>query len=158
MATFGEADLSSDFGSDWAPSDDSLRGGDSTVELNTTQRSDGDDWALHIQGTLSADYPFPWAGAMVFTGQPPMQAVDLSVHRSISFEVRGDHDHLNLLVFSGSAAIPASKILKISSEWQRLEVSFEDLGAEAASLKAFLFSAGPERGSFELWIDNVLLQ
>ncbi len=158
LSAFGDSDLSTDFGSDWATSDDSIRGGTSTVELSTATKGQDGDWAMRITGEIRDGFAYPWAGAMAFAASPPMQPADLSAHRSISFEVRGDRPSFNLMIFSGNAPIPVSRSIEISSEWQHIELSFEDLAIDAAQFKAVLFSGGPAKGAFDLWIDNVKLE
>jgi imidazolonepropionase-like amidohydrolase len=141
-------------GSGWVASTDQRMGGASTVELAT------DGGALEIAGEIRPGFPFPWAGAMMFTGPRPMAPVDLRAARGIALRARGGAGTGTLRVFVFSAELgPAPAVLsfELGEAWRRYEVPFADFGVDGSAVSAFLVSGGAEPGPFRLWIDDVEL-
>jgi hypothetical protein len=96
----------------WVASADSFMGGNSTSTLASADAS-----GVRVQATLAAGAPFPYAGAMWFASETPMQPVDHSQHRRlfVDVEMLGDVEAdaaaagLQLMLFSGESqqAMPA---------------------------------------------------
>ena len=91
----------------WVASADSYMGGNSASTLASADVS-----GVSVQATLAAGAPFPYAGAMWFASETPMQPVDHSQHRGlvVDVEMLGDVEAgLQLMLFSGESqqAIPA---------------------------------------------------
>ena len=90
----------------WVASADSYMGGNSASTLASADVS-----GVSVQATLAAGAPFPYAGAMWFASETPMQPVDHSQHRRLLVDVETDAAAagLQLMLFSGESqqAIPA---------------------------------------------------
>jgi len=96
----------------WVASADSYMGGNSASTLASADVS-----GVSVQATLAAGAPFPYAGAMWFASETPMQPVDHSQHRRLIVDVETLVDAetnaagaaLQLMLFSGESrqAIPA---------------------------------------------------
>lgn len=92
----------------WVASADSFMGGNSSSRLVDTAGAE-----LVVQTELAAGAPFPYAGAMWFASDTPMQPVDHSPHQSLVVEVDFDGASegasLQLILFSGESeqAMPA---------------------------------------------------
>ena len=141
----------------WVPSTDQRMGGHSTVELTV------EDGTLAIAGEIRPGFPFPWAGALLFTGAEPMHPADLSAARGIALRARGgdgDGGSRTLRIYLFSPALgptPAIVSRPLTGAWQRYEVPFDDFGVDGSSVTGFLVSGGAEAGPFRLWIDDVEL-
>jgi imidazolonepropionase-like amidohydrolase len=141
-------------GTGWVASTDQRMGGASTVELRV------EGGALAIAGEIRPGFPFPWAGAMVFTAEPPMAPADLGAARGIALRARGAAGTGTLRVFLFSPPLgptPAVLSFELGETWRRYEVPFADFGVDGSAVSAFLVSGGAEPGPFRLWIDDVEL-
>ena len=92
----------------WVASADAFMGGNSSAKLLELTAA-----GLGVQTELAAGAPFPYAGAMWFASDTPMQPVDHSPHRSLVVEVdldgASEGASLQLMLFSGESeqAMPA---------------------------------------------------
>lgn len=162
IADFEDGRLSARFGAGWQTTTDRMRGGNSEVTLNIRPGgAAGSGHALRIRGVIREGFAYPWAGAMFFAGERPMAPVDLSGKRELVFWAKGDGGSYQVLLFSGTGQDrpPAWRSFRAGPEWRELRIPLEEFaGARPETFQAILFSGGPERGEFELLIDEVALQ
>jgi imidazolonepropionase-like amidohydrolase len=164
ISTFDTA-VSATHGFGWQVSTDSLRGGSSSGEIDwIADGAAGDGGALRMRGEIRPGAGFPWSGAMYFAGPAPMEPVALTGIRSLSFDVRGagasSEGSFQLLLFASSLGpIPAQHSFEVGAQWRRVEVDLTAIpNLDLAAFQAFLISADPAAGAFELHIDNVAFE
>lgn len=148
------------FGTDWMASTDAMMGGGSTVEFTVFDSgADGSGKALRITGTTSdRTAPNVWSGVMWSPGSQPMQPVDLSSRRGVTFSARGDGRTYALMVFSQSAGMmPLSRTFTAGAEWAEHAVAWSDFGIDGRDVMAIVFVAALPAGAFRLEVDDVRL-
>lgn len=151
ISTF-DTDLKTAFGNGWAPSDDSMMGGKSKATLEVI------GGALVVHSDIQPGFPFPWAGAMFFPGNPPMKPVDVSAKKSLSFRAKGDLD-LNVMVFAESLGrVPASKIVHAGADWTEITLPWSDFGVDGHDLVGILIGGAQKSGKADFQIDDVKLK
>ena len=107
-------------------------------------------------GTIRAGFAFPWAGAMFFPADAPMQPVDLSAAKELVFHVRGEGGALRVMAFAASLGqVPAQRSYPLTAEWREIAVPFSAFGIDGGDLAAIVWSGGPEPGEFRFRIDGV---
>jgi len=155
-----EAGLVSDFddglsarrGAGWQVSTDRRMHGESTAEIAAV------DGHLQVTGEIAAGFPFPWAGAIYFPGDAPMQPVDLSALGGVAFRARGAGGPFRLMLLGAAqGGMPATASFAAGDDWRRVVVPLADLPADLDQVGAVLFSGGPGLGPFRLEIDDVEL-
>ena len=146
-----ETGLVSRFGHGWMKTTDDRMGGKSVVDLQV------EAGALGISGELLQGSMFPWAGAMVFLGSDPMQAVDFSARQELRFRARGDGRTYSVMLFSGDMqGIPPTLTFETSGEWTPITLPLADFkGADTGSLRGISFAATGKLGTFSFEIDDV---
>lgn len=153
-----EAALGSSFGPDWKASTDAVIGGTSTVTLERIEEGASTSrGALRISGSVAAESPNGWAGAILHPGGGPGAAVDLSATPVLAFSARGSGTY-DLSVFAERFGFaPASHSFTAGAEWQRHIVPLADLaGLDGSDVTAIFFgSATP--GEFALELDEIEL-
>lgn len=136
---------------------DRMMGGASEVELEVVPGGAGGvGFALEVRGTIRAGFAFPWAGAMFFAADVPMQPVDLSAAEELVFQARGEGGSLRVMAFAtrlGQA--PAQRSYPLTAEWSEVVVPFSAFGIDGSDLAAIVWSGGPEPGEFRFRIDAV---
>ncbi len=154
VSNFDDGSLKIPDGFGWAPSTDSMMGGSSTVDLLIEQDRDSGRY-LRVRGTIGAA-DFPWAGAIFFPGERPMEPVDATAVTTLRFSARGS-GILRVFVFAESLGwIPAERSERLDPRWKECAIpfsTFEDV--DRTGIKAVLFSGGPEPGDFRFDIDEV---
>ncbi|HEX2251965.1 MAG TPA: amidohydrolase family protein [Thermoanaerobaculia bacterium] len=139
------------FGTGWMPSTDARMGGASTVELSPV------DGHLAIAGEIRPGFPYPWAGALLMLGDPPMAPVDLSAKRGVRFRARGAGTWRLMAFAEPLGPMPAIRTFEAGAAWSDVAIAWEELGVEPDRLQGLLFSGGPAPGAFRLEIDDVAL-
>ena len=160
ISDFDDGDMpKAKFGSGWVVSTDTIRGGQSTAQMNIVDGgAEGSKGALQITGNLVPSGS-SWAGAMFFPGTAPMAPANLSSKKSISFWVKGDGKNYRLLIFvQSNGYIPKSQSFTVGPEWQRVTVPFSSLETDGHDVMGIFLGASIDPGTFKLIIDNVRLE
>ncbi|MDE2944692.1 MAG: CIA30 family protein [Gemmatimonadota bacterium] len=147
-----EDGLDSGFGFGWQVTTDAMNGGASTADLTV------EDGALVVRGETKAGFPFPWAGAIWFTGDQPMQAVDFSGRSVLRFRTRGDGRTYTAMLFGEGAAatVPPTVPFVAGPEWAVVEIPLESFATADPSIIAGLaFVAQTPLGAFAFELDDV---
>jgi len=93
----------------WMAAADDYMGGASTAQVAWTGA--GPETALKITGRVAPGYPFPYAGAMWFASEIPMQPADHRGHTRLRVEIEGPEREYQALLFSGeSQAVPPAQV------------------------------------------------
>jgi len=93
----------------WMAAADDYMGGASSAEV--VWQGDGDGTTLNITGEVAPGYPFPYAGAMWFASEIPMQPADHRGHTRLRVEIEGPEREYQALLFSGeSQAVPPAQV------------------------------------------------
>ena len=160
FAHFDAGELDAAFGFGWQETTDELKGGGSTVELELVEPgAEGSTGALSVRGTITADFPFPWAGAMIFPGDTPLAPVDFSAASDVVFFARGDGANYRLLLFAKSLGqIPSSASFSTEDTWREYRISLHDLAEDLRGVWGLAFVAGPGLGEFDLTLDQVRIE
>lgn len=148
------------FGSGWTVISDSDFGGMSTATMQKVspgaQQSSG---ALRIQGNVKPGPGMMLAGAGVFLGKNPSDAVNLTSKPTLSFWAKTDKNApFRIGVMSVLNPTPLFKFLTGTGEWQRFEIPLTDFdGIEPFGIKGLFFGRGSQ-GNFDIMIDDVQFQ
>ena len=147
-----EDGIDAGFGSGWQVTTDAMNGGASTAELAV------EAGALVVRGETKAGFPFPWAGAIWFTGPQPMQAVDFSGRTTLRFRTRGDGRPYTVMLFGAGAAgtVPPAVPFTAGPEWAVVEIPLESFStADPTIIAGLAFVAQAPLGSFTFELDDV---
>lgn len=161
VSDFEEAQPTAKFGIGWTTSTDSVAGGKSTAEYKIVpDGAHGSKGSLLITGEITQDFAYPWAGAMFFTGAAPMQPVNLSSKKEITFWAKGDGKTYRIMLFAKSGgAIPPAQSFVAGTEWKEYRFSLSQFGGmDGHDLMGLLFAGGTAPGKFALQIDDVRFQ
>ncbi len=150
-----EDGMTSQIGFGWTPTTDERFGGTSTVELEVVGETG--TRALAVRGEVRAGHAWPWSGAMLFPGERPMTAVDLSERPVLELRIRGDGSPVGVLVFAEGATVPSRTNLQTTDEWVLHRVDLVDVAGSADAIQGLAFAAGPAPGSFEFALDDLRL-
>ena len=147
IADFEEG-LDAAFGT-WQIATDQMRGGTSNARMTV------ENAVLVINGEISSNFPFPWAGVI---WMPDAQPMNFSGKEAIRFRTRGDGRSYSVMLF-GSAQIagaPPSVSFMASREWRQIEIPFEDFPTNTReSITGIAFMAVGATGPFSFEIDEV---
>lgn len=147
-----EDGIDAGFDSGWQVTTDAMNGGASTAELAV------EAGALVVRGETKAGFPFPWAGAIWFTGPQPMQAVDFSGRTTLRFRTRGDGRPYTVMLFGAGAAgtVPPAVPFTAGPEWAVVEIPLESFStADPTIIAGLAFVAQAPLGSFTFELDDV---
>ncbi|MYC87845.1 MAG: amidohydrolase family protein, partial [Gemmatimonadales bacterium] len=147
-----EDGLDSGFGFGWQVTTDAMNGGDSTADLAV------EEGVLVVHGETRAGFAFPWAGAIWFLGDQPMQAVDFSGRSVLRFRTRGDGRSYTVMLFGEGAAatVPPTVPFVAGPEWAVVEIPLESFAtADPSTIAALAFVAQAPLGSFTFELDDV---
>ena len=147
-----EDGIDAGFGSGWQVTTDAMNGGTSTAELAV------EAGALVVRGETKAGFPFPWAGAIWFTGPQPMQAADFSGRSVLRFRTRGDGRSYTVMLFGAdiAATVPPMVPFVAGPEWAVVEIPLESFAtADPTIIAGLAFVAQAPLGSFTFELDDV---
>lgn len=145
----------------WATTDDRRAGGHSSAAISLVQPGAGDTrGALQVGGEVKSGFISPWAGAVWFPGSAPMQPADLSGHKTLTFEARGQPGSYSVMLMAGSAhSVPLYASFTLTKDWKSYSIplvtSFP--GADLKHVYFIAFSA-EDFGTFQFDLDNVVLR
>jgi beta-glucosidase len=156
VSTFDEGKVAANYGS-WMAGSDSIQGGKSTASMELVPGgANNSKGALRVTGEVLPGAQFTWAGALFVPGSSPMEPVNLSNKKLISFWAKGDGKTYALALGTQARQnqMPAIKTFVVGPEWQQFSFplsSFETDGRDITNL-AFAQSAS---GKFEFEIDQL---
>jgi len=160
VSTFDDGKVAANYGS-WTNSTDEVIGGKSKSSIEISQPgANGSNGALKISGEIiPGSGQFTWAGAMFAPGSAPMEPVNLSGKKEISFWAKGDGDSYMLVVLtasrSGQNGMPAMTQFVAGKEWKQYTFPFSTFQTDGSDLSALLFAASQPPGKFTFEIDQV---
>jgi hypothetical protein len=144
----------------WAATDDSRMRGHSTASIGLVHPgAKGSQGALEVKGELKSGFIAPWAGAVWFPGNQPMQPADLSDRKALTFWVRGKPGSYSVMLMSGSGkSIPQYANFTITKDWRQIRIPLQSSfpGADFKHVYFIAFSAGG-LGKFQFDLDRVTL-
>lgn len=159
VSTFDEGKVSANYGS-WEPSTDAIAGGKSTASFKVVQGgANNSSGALQVTGELVPGSQYLWAGAGFNPGNGPMEPVNLSSKKEISFWAKGDGKTYILLVLTasrnGENGMPAMTRFFAGPEWKQYTFPFSTFQTDGSDLSSLAFVAVQQPGKFEFEIDQV---
>ncbi len=159
VSTFDEGKVSANYGS-WEPSTDVIAGGKSTASIKIVQGgANNSSGALQVSGEIMPGAQFKWAGTAFSPGSGPMEPVNLSSKKEISFWAKGDGKTYTLLVLTasrnGENGMPAMTRFFAGPEWKQYTFPFSMFQTDGSDLASFAFVAVQQPGKFEFEIDQV---
>jgi beta-glucosidase len=160
VSTFDDGKIAANYGS-WTTTTDEVIGGKSKSSLDISQPgANGSKGALKISGEIiPGSGQFTFAGAMFSPGTAPMEPVNLSGKKEISFWAKGDGDSYMLVVLtasrSGQNGMPATTQFVAGKEWKQYTFSFSTFQTDGSDLSAMIFAAAQPPGKFAFEIDDV---
>ena len=160
VSTFDDGKIAANYGS-WAITTDEMIGGKSKSSIDITQPgANGSKGALKISGEIiPGSSQTTWAGAMFAPGRVPMEPVNLSGKKEISFWAKGDGDPYMLVVLtasrSGQNGMPAMTQFVAAKEWKQYTFPFSTFQTDGSDLSALIFAASQPPGKFAFEIDDV---
>jgi imidazolonepropionase-like amidohydrolase len=159
ISNFEDGSLAVGFGSPWMDSTDQLAGGKSIVKKAVVAGgAEGTARSLDIAGEIREGFAYPWSGVMFLPGTQPMAPVDLSRFAGVSFAAKGEGKTYAFMAFATHLGrMPAQKSFTAGPDWQRVTVSFADLGLDAKDIMGLFVGGGPAPGPFHLQVDEVRL-
>lgn len=146
-----EGGLDAAFGT-WQITTDQMRGGTSIASM-TVQNA-----ALVIDGEISSNFAFPWAGVM---WMPDVQPMDFSGREAIRFRTRGDGRSYSVMLFGNAQIVgaPPSVTFMASREWKQIEIPLEDFPTNTPEIiTGIAFTAEGAAGPFSFEIDEIELK
>lgn len=162
VSDFDDGTTAAAYGVGWQSTTDRMMGGASEVELEVVPGgAGGSAFALEVRGAIREGFAFPWAGAMFFPADVPMQPVDLSAAEELAFSVRGfdlegGSGSLRVMVFASSLGpAPAQRSVVVTADWNEVVVPLSEFGIDGHDLTAVAFSGGPGSGEFRFQVDDV---
>ncbi|HEX7123988.1 MAG TPA: CIA30 family protein [Gemmatimonadaceae bacterium] len=158
MSDFESGSPSVAFGAGWSVSTDEMAGGKSTAQIAVVDGgANGSRKALAITGETSAAMAQAWAGAMFSPGQQIFAPANLSSKQEIRFWAKGDGATYRVLLFAESSGYtPHMRPFVAGSDWREYVFPFSAFGGtDGRDITAVLFVAGPQAGTFTLYIDDV---
>ena len=160
VSTFDDGKIAANYGS-WITSTDEMVGGKSKASIEVTEPgANGSKGALKVSGEIiPGGGQFTWAGAMFSPGSAPMEPVNLSGKKEISFWAKGDGDSYMLIVLTGARSgqngMPAMTQFIATKEWKQYTFPFTTFQTDGGDLMELLFAAVQPPGKFEFQIDQL---
>jgi hypothetical protein len=157
VSTFDDMKISSNYGS-WITTTDAENGGKSTGSMQVVEGgANNSKGALRVTGEIVAGGPFPWSGVMFVPGSSPMEAVNLSRAKGVSFWAKGDGQSyvLALLTESNAGGMPAFQSFVAGPAWKLYSFALSTFQTDGADIRGLIFARGQQPGKFEFEIDQV---
>ncbi len=157
VSTFDDMKIAATYGS-WISTTDAENGGKSTGSMQVVEGGANDSkGALRVTGEVVAGGPFPYSGVLFVPGSSPMDSVNLSSKKTISFWAKGDGKSyaVALLTESNSGGMPAIKPFVAGSEWKLYSFAMSSFQTDGSDIRGLALARGQEPGKFEFEIDQV---
>jgi beta-glucosidase len=156
VSTFDEGKVAANYGS-WMAGSDSMQDGKSTASMQVVEGgANNSKGALRVTGEIAPGAKFPWAGALFAPGSSPVDAVNLSSKKIISFWVKGDGKTYALAVGTQSRQnqMPAIETFVAGAEWKQYSFPFSDFETNGQDITNLAFAQSAV-GKFEFEIDQL---
>ena len=163
VSDFDDSKVSANYGS-WMAAGDSMNGGKSAASMQVVSPgADNTNGALEITGEVVAGQAFAWAGALYSPAAAPMQPVNLSGKKSISFWAKGDGKTYTLIVLTesrsgNSGELPAMTTFSAGPEWKQYTFPFSSFETDGSDLSGIGFVHVQEPGKFQFEIDQLQIK
>jgi beta-glucosidase len=157
VSTFDDGKVSANYGS-WASGADSMQGGKSRASIQVVDGgAENSKAALQISGELIPGASFLWGGALFAPGSSPIDPVNLSSKKTISFWAKGDGKTYVLALGSASRQnqMPAMKTFVAGPEWKQFSFPIASFETDGHDITNLAFAHGQEPGKFEFEIDQL---
>jgi len=140
----------------WRAAADDYMGGASSAEM--AWAGGASETALKVTGHVAPGHAFPYAGAMWFASEIPMQTADYAGYRRMVVEIDGPDRQYQALLFSGDsqASPPARVALEIATE-NTIELD-SIAGLELKRLRAIGVFAGGSPGPVDFTVRALRLE
>jgi len=162
VADFEGGSVAVRYGQNWIVTTDAMAGGRSSASQAWVEGgAGGSRGALRVQGEVSAELAFAWAGSLFMPGAQPYAAVDFSRRKALVLQVRGQPRELSAMIFSGppTQRMPAVVRFAVTAQWAEVRIPLERFqGADLQQLRALAFTAGLPAGPFSFEIDEVRIE
>jgi hypothetical protein len=109
----------------------------------------GSKGALRVTGEVGAGGPFPYSGVMFVPGPSPMDVVNLSSKKTISFWATGDGKTYAVAVLTegNAGGVPAIKPFVAGPEWKQYSFPMSTFQSDGTDIRGLAFARGQEPGS-----------
>jgi hypothetical protein len=157
ISTFDDMKIAASYGS-WISTTDAENGGKSTGSMQVVDGgASNSKGALRVTGEVVAGGPFPYSGVMFVPGSSPMDVVNLSSKKTISFWAKGDGKTyaVALLTEGNAGGMPAIKPFVAGPEWKEYSFPMSTFRSDGTDIRGLAFARGQEPGTFEFEIDQV---
>ena len=157
VSTFDDMKISAAYGS-WMQTSDAEQGGKSTGSMQVVEGgANGSKGALRVTGEVVAGGQFPYSGVMFFPGSSPMEGVNLSKKKTISFWLKGDGQSyvVALLTESNAGGMPSIKPIVAGPEWKQYTFPMSDFQTDGGDFRGLAFVRGQTPGKFEFELDQL---
>jgi beta-glucosidase len=157
ISTFDDMRIAASYGS-WISTTDAENGGKSTGSMQVVDGgASNSKGALRVTGEVVAGGPFPYSGVMFVPGSSPMDVVNLSGKKTISFWAKGDGKTyaVALLTEGNAGGMPAIKPFVAGPEWKEYSFPMSTFQSDGTDIRGLAFARGQEPGTFEFEIDQV---
>lgn len=157
VSTFDDMKPSANFGS-WIVVTDAENGGKSTGSMQVVEAgANNSKGAMRMTGEVVVGGPFPFSGVMFVPGSSPMDSVNLSGKKTISFWAKGDGKNyaVALLTESNAGGMPAIQPFLAGPEWKQCSFDISSFQTTGTEIRGLIFARGQEPGKFEFELDQV---
>jgi hypothetical protein len=160
VSTFDDGKVAANYGM-WIPAGDSMNGGKSKSSIAIVEPgANGSKGALQVTGEVIPGSPFVFAGALYSPGTVPMQPVNLSSKKGISFWAKGDGASYTLIVLTESRSgqsgeAPAMTTFVAGPEWKQYTFPFSTFETDGSDLSGIGFIRVGQPGKIQFAIDQV---
>jgi beta-glucosidase len=157
VSTFDDMKPTANYGT-WVTTSDSEQGGKSTAAMQVVEGgANHSQGALRVTGVVVAGGPFPYAGVFFAPGSSPMDSVNLSRKKTISFWAKGDGQTYAaaLITESNSEGMPAIQPFVAGPEWKQYSFSLASFQTTGADIRGMAFARGQQPGKFEFELDEL---
>ena len=144
----------------WMAASDSMNGGKSHSAISiVSPGAQGSKGALEVSGEVMPGSRYPFGGVMFMPGPHPMEPVNLSGKKEISFWTKGDGRSYTLLVLTaqrnGQNGVPAMVTFTAGPEWKQCTFPFSQFETDGSDIEAVGFADIRNPGKFSFEIDQV---
>lgn len=156
VSTFDGGKVAANYGS-WITGSDAMQGGKSIAKMEVVDGgAENSKGALRVTGEIIPGAPFTWAGALFVPGSSPVDPVNLSSKKVISFWAKGDGKTYAIAVGTQAKQnqMPAIKTFVAGAEWKQYSFPISAFDTEGEDITNLAF-AQSSVGNFEFEIDRL---